>query len=126
MRETIPAMKRPRSWQQPDAVEPPWAPAPTTPPARPTRVGTYARGLTGSLAVGLLALALVLIGVQFWATHQGQEGPGLISVLTHTVSAVVALTLQAIADRRRDQVGGWCALGVLLVTVGNVWFWWWL
>lgn len=84
------------------------------------------RGFTGSLAVGLLALALALIGVQFWATHQGQEGPGIAAVIAHLVAAIVALTLQAIADRRRDLVGGLLTAGVFAITLGSIWFWWWL
>ncbi|WP_460957447.1 hypothetical protein [Parasphingorhabdus pacifica] len=111
-------MRQSQQWR-PDVVPPP-------PHRPPTRSGTLARGFTGSLAVGLLSLSLVLIGIQFWATHVGQEGPGLDAVITHGVSACVVLTMQSVADRRRDLVGGLLTAGVLLGTLANLWFWWWL
>ncbi|GAA2811434.1 hypothetical protein [Saccharopolyspora taberi] len=94
--------------------------------SRPTRSGTAARGLSGALAVGLLILALGLIGVQYWATNSGQEGPGIGVVIGHLVSAAVALVLQALADRRRDLTGGLATIGVYAVVLWALWFWWWL
>lgn len=75
--------------------------------------------------MGLLALALVLVGMQFWATHVGREGPGMDAVITHVVSACVVIAMQAVADRRRDLVGGLLTAGVFAGTIGNLWFWWW-
>jgi hypothetical protein len=93
--------------------------------ARPTRLGTVARAVTGSLAAGLLLLALFLIGTQVWALGQGLQGPGIPTMIGHIVAAVVALVLQAIADRRRDAVGGVAAIAVLILVFGALWFWWW-
>ena len=93
---------------------------------RPSRSGTVVRGLSGALAVGLLILGLALVGVQWWATNIGQQGPGVGVVVGHLVSAVAALTLQAIADRRRDLVGGLATAGTFLVVLWALWFWWWL
>ncbi|MDA3626215.1 hypothetical protein [Saccharopolyspora oryzae] len=84
------------------------------------------RGLSGSLAAGFLVLALLLAGVQFWATGQGQEGPGLPAVISQLAASLVALALQAVADRRRDLTGGLATAGVFVLVLGSLWFWWWL
>lgn len=100
--------------------------APRRPPAaRPTRAGSIARGLTGSLAVGLLVLAATLGGVQWWASAQGFFGPGVGFVIGHFVASGAALALQAVADRRRDVTGGLASLGVLVVVLGALTYWWW-
>jgi hypothetical protein len=77
------------------------------------------------LAAGSLLLALVLVVVQFWATNQGQQGPGLAAVIAQLVAALFAAVLQAIADRRRDLMGGLSTAGVFVVVFGSLWFWWW-
>ncbi|MCA1185489.1 MULTISPECIES: hypothetical protein [unclassified Saccharopolyspora] len=91
-----------------------------------TRIGTWFRGLTGSLALGLLLVALALIGVQVWATRQGQDGPGTAMIVSHAVAAVLALVLQRFADRNRDRRGAAALLAVLVAVFGTLWFWWWL
>lgn len=87
--------------------------------------GTTLRSLTGALAVGSFLLALVLIGVQFWATSHGQQGPGVGAVVSQVVAGLVALALQTYADRSRDRNGGLAVVGVLAVVLGSIWFWWW-
>lgn len=94
-------------------------------PAR-TRAGTIVRGLTAALATGLLVLALVLVGVQYWATSSGQAGPGANMVIGHFVGALVALVLQGVADRRRDAVGAVATAATFAVVLGSIWYWWWL
>jgi hypothetical protein len=84
-----------------------------------------ARAFTGSLAAGLLVLALGLAGMQYWANSLGQPGPGVPNVLGHIVAALAALVLQMIADRRRDLVGGLSAVAVPVIVVGAIWMWWW-
>ncbi|MEU6132612.1 hypothetical protein ABZ805_25830 [Saccharopolyspora sp. NPDC047091] len=91
-----------------------------------TRIGTWFRGLTGSLAVGMLLVALGLIGVQVWATRQGQDGPGLAMIISHAVGAALALALQHFADRNRDRRGAAALLALLVAVFGPLWFWWWL
>ncbi|RKT83280.1 hypothetical protein SAMN05421805_105235 [Saccharopolyspora antimicrobica] len=91
----------------------------------PSRSGSAIRGLSGALAVGSLVLALALVGVQFWATGQGQQGPGLPAVISQLVTSVAAVAVQAVADRRRDLVGGLATLGVFVLVLGSLWFWWW-
>lgn len=72
-----------------------------------------------------MLLALSLVVVQFWATNQGQQGPGLVAVIAQLVAALVAAVLQAVADRRRDRVGGLATAAVFVVVFGSMWFWWW-
>lgn len=84
------------------------------------------RGLSGALAAGFLVLSLFLAGVQFWATREGLEGPGLPAVISQLVASLVALALQAVADRRRDLAGGLATVGVFVLVLGSLWFWWWL
>ncbi|RCW42816.1 hypothetical protein DFQ14_10872 [Halopolyspora algeriensis] len=91
----------------------------------PSRVGGLVRGLTGSLAAGLLVLAVTLLGVQLWATNSGLPGPGAGVVIGHLVASVVALVAQAVADRRRGLAGGLSAAVVLAVVLGALWYWWW-
>ncbi|WP_461152480.1 hypothetical protein [Saccharopolyspora tripterygii] len=112
-RRTAPEARRPRSRHE---------------LARPRRVsaaGTTLRSVTGALAMGSLLLGLALIGVQFWATSHGQQGPGIGSVISQLVAGLVALALQTYADRNRDRNGGWAVVGVLVVVLGSLWFWWW-
>ncbi|WP_243789832.1 hypothetical protein [Saccharopolyspora gloriosae] len=94
--------------------------------ARGTLAGTWLRGLTGSLAFGLLLVTLGLIGVQIWSTRQGEAGPGTSMIVTHAVGVVLALGLQSFADRHRDRQGAAALLGVFLAVFGALWYWWWL
>ncbi|CAM00389.1 hypothetical protein A8924_1451 [Saccharopolyspora erythraea NRRL 2338] len=94
--------------------------------SRPTRSGTAARGVSGALATGLLVLSLFLVGVQYWATSIGQQGPGVGVVVGHFVASALALVLQAVADRRRDLTGGLATAGAYVVALGALWFWWWV
>lgn len=95
-------------------------------PAAPSRIGGAARALTGTLALGYLAMALALVGVQFWATSRGQDGPGVTAVWFQVAAGFIAVVLQAVADRRRDRTGSLCALGAFCVVLGSLWFWWWV
>lgn len=101
-------------------------PRPAARRRRHSRAGTFARGLTGCLSAGFVVLALGLIGVQFWAIGNGQQGPGAGRLITHVAVAALVLVLQRVADRRRDRVGGLATFGVLGCVLGSIWFWWWL
>lgn len=93
---------------------------------RPSRAGTFARGLAGCLTAGFVVLTLVLVGVDFWSAGNGQQGPGTARLITHLVVSVLALALQRVADRRHDRVGGLATFGVIVSVVASIWFWWWL
>ncbi|TWF93270.1 hypothetical protein FHU35_15110 [Saccharopolyspora dendranthemae] len=112
-RRTAPEDRRPRSRHE------------LAQPRRVSAAGTTLRSFSGALAMGSLLLGLALIGVQFWATGQGQQGPGIGSVISQVVAGLVALALQTYADRNRDRNGGWAVVGVLVVVLGSLWFWWW-
>ncbi|WP_406692625.1 hypothetical protein REH65_13020 [Saccharopolyspora sp. ID03-671] len=115
-RRTAPRAQRPR---------PPHARHELARPHRVSSAGTTLRSFTGALAMGSLVLSLVLIGVQFWATGHGQQGPGVGAVVSQVVAALVAVALQTYADRHRDRNGGLAVAGVLIVVLGSLWFWWW-
>lgn len=96
------------------------------PQAPPSRIGTWVRGLTGSLAYGLVVLGLFLIGVQVWAGQVGWEGPGIGVISAHLIGGLLAAGVQAYADRNRDRNGGFAVLGVPIIVIGTLWFWWWM
>lgn len=84
------------------------------------------RGLSGSLAAGLVVLA-VLLGVVHWLSGPDTvPGPGVGALVGHWVGAIVAVALQWFADRRRGVKSGVAALAVLAVVVAVLWTWWWL
>lgn len=89
-------------------------------------IGRLFRGLSGSLAVGLLMLTLALTGVTVWAVVQRIAGPDFVLLVGHYVTATAALALQVVADRRRDRVGNWCVLGVVVVVAATLIHWWWM
>lgn len=93
---------------------------------RPSRFGSFLRGLAGALAVGTLALAIGLLGVQMWAGSSGVGGPGVPDVVTHFAAALLAMVLCGVADRRRDRAGGLCCFLAYVCVIGTIWIWWWL
>ncbi|OLT48203.1 hypothetical protein BJF85_13265 [Saccharomonospora sp. CUA-673] len=85
--------------------------------------GRLWRGLTGSVAVGLAALAAV-VAVASVVSDEG--GPGAASVIWHAVGAVSALVVQAVlVDRRRGGAAGIAGLGVLAIAGTVLWTCWW-
>lgn len=123
-RETAPAEPQSPPPPQPPDDEPKHARR--APVARPTRFGTFLRGISGSLAYGFVVLALSLIGMQIWAGQHGWTGPGIGTISGHVIGGVVAVFLQAVGDHRRDRTGAAAISGVLVVVLGSLWFWWWL
>ncbi|MEU4807101.1 hypothetical protein [Actinosynnema sp. NPDC023587] len=83
------------------------------------------RGIGGCVAVGLVLLALALIGVQVYAGLHDLPGPGVGVVAGHLVAAGVAVVAQVVADRRTGWVAGLCGLAVLLAGASTLWFFWW-
>ncbi|MBK1788937.1 hypothetical protein [Prauserella cavernicola] len=89
------------------------------------RTGRWWRGLTGSLAAGLLVLALFVLGVYIASAMGESEGPGIASVIGHLVGAVVAVIAQVVVDRSRGRVAGVAALCVFAAAGAVLWFYWW-
>ncbi|OLR90335.1 hypothetical protein BJP25_04000 [Actinokineospora bangkokensis] len=81
--------------------------------------------MSGALALGLLVLALVVLGVQVLDWTQGMPGAGLFAVVAHFACAIGALLLQRQADRRRGPQAGLAVLLVWVLTGVVVWFFWW-
>ncbi|WP_425452868.1 hypothetical protein [Prauserella flavalba] len=91
----------------------------------PHRTGRWWRGLTGSLAAGLLVLALFVLVVQIVSSLNDSEGPGVVAVLGHLAGAALAVVAQLVVDRRRGRVAGVAGLCVLAIAGGVLWLFWW-
>jgi hypothetical protein len=86
--------------------------------SRPRR--SLARGLSGVLVGGLVALALVLLGGWFYADRSGLPGPGLGVLVGHGTAAVAAVVAQVWVDRRPDRTGTLAALALAGLVVGGL------
>ncbi|WP_410663128.1 hypothetical protein [Amycolatopsis sp. lyj-84] len=110
----------------PDTEELATTPAPlgTDEPATPGR-GRFWRGLTGSLAAGMVVLAVLVLAIAGICLFTGAPGPGPLMLIGHPVAAVVALLAQRVADGRTGRVAGFAGLGVVVsVTAALSLFWW--
>ncbi len=83
------------------------------------------RGVSGAFAVGLVLLALAMIGVQVYARTHELPGPGLDVVAGHIGTAVAAVVAQIVADRRKGWVVAVCGLVVVLLVALTLWIYWW-
>ncbi|QWF79171.1 hypothetical protein [Amycolatopsis sp. CA-230715] len=83
------------------------------------------RGLTGSLAAGMVVLAIVVLGAGALAYFGPTEGPGLPSLVAHPAAAAVALGAQRVVDRRSGAVAGAAAVVLLAAVAGILVFFWW-
>jgi hypothetical protein len=82
-----------------------------------TRPGNLLRSLSGVLAGGLVALALVLLAGWFYADRAGLPGPGQGMLVGHGVAAVAVVMAQVWwVDRRPDRTGT-LAAGALAAAV---------
>jgi hypothetical protein len=98
-------------------------PAPET-PAAPPKTRRW-RGITGSLAFGLTALAVVVLAAGVLCAFTGAPGPGTVPLIAHPVAAVLALAAQHFADRRRGLPAGFAGAAVVALTAATLWFFWW-
>ena len=87
--------------------------------------GAAARGLSGLLSGGLVALAIAVCVAQWLAGTSGRPGPGVTVVVGHVVAALAAVVLQLMADRRRDSLAALASGSVLVIAAGVLWFGWW-
>ncbi|MEU7528811.1 hypothetical protein AB0A74_23975 [Saccharothrix sp. NPDC042600] len=83
------------------------------------------RGISGAVAVGLVLLALALLGVQVYAGTRDLPGPGVDMVIGHVVAGAVAVVGQVVADRARRWVAVGAGVGVLVVGAVVLWVYWW-
>lgn len=91
-----------------------------------TRFGRRWRGFTGSLAIGLVALAVIVLGAGLVSAAVGAPGPGVAPLCAHPLAALLALALQRQADRRSGGVAAVAGTAVVAdVVVVLVFFWWW-
>ncbi|MGH3900716.1 MAG: hypothetical protein ACRDTA_21210 [Pseudonocardiaceae bacterium] len=84
-----------------------------------------ARGLSGMLAGGLVALAIAVCVAQWLAGTSGRPGPGMAEVAGHVVAALAAVVLQVVADRLRGPSVLLASGSVLVIAAGVLWFGWW-
>ncbi|WP_245614111.1 hypothetical protein [Actinokineospora inagensis] len=101
---------------------------PRTPPAgdaEPARRSGFWRELSGSLALGLCALAVVVLGLQIVGWVRGLPGPGVGVLLGHLGAAVVAVLAQRFADRGRGPQTALAGLVVAIAVGVVIWFFWW-
>ncbi len=87
--------------------------------------GRATRGLSGVLAGGLVALAIVLSLVQWFAGNTGFPGPGAAAVAGHVVAALAAIVLQLAAERSRGRTAVLASWSVLVLAAAVLWFGWW-
>ncbi len=83
------------------------------------------RGLTGSLAAGLVALAVLVLGAGLLCAFLDVPGPGAAPMIAHPAAAVLALLAQRVADRKDGVLAGAAGLAVLMILAGALWTFWW-
>lgn len=81
------------------------------------RAGERLRGFSGVLAGGLVVLVAALAVAWLVAERSGVSGPGVNTLVWHTVAAVAAVLVQRQADRRSGAPGAFAAVAVLAITV---------
>jgi hypothetical protein len=89
-----------------------------------TGSGRALRALSGVLAGGLVALAVVICTAQWLAGTSGRPGPGAATVVGHVVAALATVALQLAADRLRGQIAVLASGSVLVIAAGVLWFGW--
>lgn len=99
-------------------------PTPEDPPGEGRARGRWLRGFTGSLAAGLVVLAVVVLGAGVLGLVTGAPGPGLFLLIGHPVAAILALAAQRVADRKRGFAAGAGMTAVLVITGLALWLLW--
>ncbi|MGH3670713.1 MAG: hypothetical protein ACRDSH_08750 [Pseudonocardiaceae bacterium] len=95
-------------------------------PAHPARGRQRAsRGLSGVLAGGMVALAIVVCLAQALASSSGRPGPGIPAVSGHVMAAVAAVGFQLVAERSQGRIAALAAWSVVVLAAAVLWFGWW-
>jgi uncharacterized membrane protein YecN with MAPEG domain len=89
-----------------------------------SRKARWWRGFTGSLAAGLVALAVIVLGTGLVCLLAGVPGPGAALLIGQPVAAVVALVAQRVADRRQGMSAAFAGIVVLADVVAALWLFW--
>lgn len=82
------------------------------------------RTVAGTLAAGIVALALVVGAFDVLSDVFAIHGPGTGFTIGHVVGAAVAVVLAVVADRTRGVAGTAAALATIVVAGGVVWVYW--
>ncbi|MGW5722211.1 hypothetical protein ACWEVP_38980 [Amycolatopsis sp. NPDC003865] len=94
-------------------------------PAPPVKArGRWWRGFTGSLAAGLVVLAVGVLAVAGIDLGTGAPGPGPALLIGHPVAAALALVAQRVADRRNGAPAAGAGLAVVLFAVSALTLFW--
>jgi len=102
-------------------------PAPENPPAGQAQErarGSRWRGFTGSLAAGLVVLAVVVLAAGVLALFTGAPGPGLFMLAGHPVAATLALLAQRVVDGKSGSAARVGVVAVLVITGVSLWLLW--
>ncbi|WP_242613070.1 hypothetical protein [Herbihabitans rhizosphaerae] len=99
-------------------------------PRSPTRSQRARRGgiwreLTGALALGLAALAVVVAFLQVLAWLIDTPGPGAFAVIGHAVAAAISVAAQRFSERSPRRPAIAAGLLVVLVLAAALWLFWW-
>ncbi|MFI1463317.1 hypothetical protein [Nocardia carnea] len=84
------------------------------------------RGLSGSIAAGLVVLACVVVGAAMIGARRGFPGPGAESVGWHIAIAAIAVAAQVYSDRKRGAATFVVAVFVLGAATLLLWTQWWM
>jgi predicted lipid-binding transport protein (Tim44 family) len=117
----------PQERVEPERVEPAAAAAEDSPEhdAEPAKQGgRWWRGFTGSLAAGLVVLAIGVLVVAGVCLYTGVPGPGAVLLVGHPIAAVLALLAQRVADRRNGAAAVGGGVAVVLFTVSALTLFW--
>jgi hypothetical protein len=86
--------------------------------------GGLVAGVSGVLVCVLLIMGVGMIVAQFVSGHNGQPGPGALTVGAHVAGAVVGVFCYRLSRGRG--IGRLLGLlAVVLITVALLWFFWW-
>jgi hypothetical protein len=96
-----------------------------TPGEERTRASRWWRGFTGSLAAGLVALAVVVLGAGLICWFTKAPGPGVTFLIAHPVAAIIGIAAQRVADRKQGRLAGLAGVVVLADVAVALWVFWW-
>lgn len=83
------------------------------------------RGISGIVAGGVVALALLVVAVGLVGWVRDFPGPGGAAMVWHIAAAAVVLFAQRRVDRGRGAAGVGAAVLVVGVAVALLWTQWW-